>query len=360
MKKSLRRQINESLRENSPEYSIVSQVDDMIIYTHFLGMELKMGELIVSPIRDDDKHPTFNLFEAENPRWPNQILFMDFRMRAGNVFRFVQLFSRLHYNIELQMGEEVCNFIREQLSLKHGMPKWEAPPVEYDMTRKYAIKSMPYRRNHYEFWEDIGVTKDFLDYYDTRAVKYLLDDATDAILKEFQHTTTFAYMIDMYFKMYQPYQENFKKFFNTCPKEYIQGFAQCPHPEGGGDIAVVSKAMKDILVTQAHTEEFLDIIAPHGEGYTIPENLEQWLLSFKRVVLMYDPDYAGILNMNKLKKQLKKSRFNRGAEIVWGFMTPRRIARGGRYVYPVKDPSDFRFIYGEEKTTERLKQIIYG
>lgn len=359
MKKSLRRQINESVKKDSPEYSIISQVDDMIIYTHFLGKELKMGELIISPIRNDDKKPTFNLFEASNPRWPGQILFKDFRMRAGNVFRFVQLFSKLHYGLELRMGEEICNFIKEQLSLKDGMPKWEAPPVEYDMKKSYAIKSMPFRRNHLEYWEDYGVTKDWLDFYDVRAVEYLLDGKTEAIIKSFRHTTTFSYMIGDKFKMYQPYEENFKKFFNTCPKEYIQGFSQCPHKEGGGDIVVLTKSMKDILVIQAHIEEFLNIVAPHGEGYNLGDNFMWWLLTFKKIVLMYDPDLAGIQNMNKVKKQLYKSRFYRGNEITWGFMVPRRIQRAGKWIFPVKDPSDFRFIYGEERTKERLNQIIY-
>ena len=62
MKRSLRRKINESLKEYSPEYSIVSQVEDRVIYQHFLGVDLKMGELIRSPIRPDDDHPSFNLF----------------------------------------------------------------------------------------------------------------------------------------------------------------------------------------------------------------------------------------------------------------------------------------------------------
>ncbi len=336
-----------------------SQIDDIIIYTHFLGRQLKFRELIVSPIRDDDHTPTFNIFPASNPRWPGQILFVDFNGRSGNVFRFVQLFSKLHYGIDMQMGEEVCNFIREQLSLKDGMPKWEAPAPEYDMSRVYNVKTMNMRMGHLEFWDDLGVSKEYLDYYNVRAVEYLMDE-NDSIIKNFRHTITFAYMLWDRFKLYQPYQENFKKFFNTCPSEYIQGFAQCPHVNGGGDMVVLSKSLKDVLVTQAHTDEFLDIVAPHGEGYKLSDWFEQWLLSFKRIVLMYDPDEAGISNMNKIKRQLRKSRFNTGADIAWGFMTPKRILRGGKYVFPVKDPSDFRFIYGEEKTKERLNQIIYG
>jgi hypothetical protein len=360
MKRSIRRKINESIKTYSPEYSITSQVEDRVIYAHFLGMDLKMGELIISPIRAGDKKPTFNLFEAKEPRWPKQVLFKDFQLKAGNVFRFVQLFAREHYDMHMAMGEEVCDFIRTQLALKDGMPKWEAPLIEYDMSREYGVKVMPYRRNHIEYWdEDLGVTQDYLEYYDVKAAQYLLGE-NDTIIKNFGHTTTFAYLMADKFKLYQPYEENFRKFFNTCPKEYIQGFGQCPNPDGGGDIVVLGKSMKDVLVTQAHTDEFLDIVAPHGEGYNLTDGFIKWLCSFKRLVMMYDPDGAGIKNMNKVKRQVRKSRFYRGSEITWGFMSEKRVKRGDEYVFPVKDPSDFRFIYGKTKTKERLKQIIYG
>lgn len=355
---NLRRQYNRQIHEDTPISSLLNEVNDYAIYTFFLGKEVEFKELINSPLRVDPR-PTFNIYPAKEPRWPDQIMFKDFNGETGNVFRFVQLFALYHFNATLDTLPAICDYIRQVMNLREGAPKYEMKMPEYSVeSTHYSIKSMLFKKNHIEFWDDLGVKADMLNFYDTVAVQYLFNEHNE-IIKNFGHTTTFAYLIADRFKLYQPYEENFKKFFNTCPMDYVQGYLQC---QNKFDLLIVTKAMKDILVIQSHTPEWIDIIAPHGEGYIISEKWLYWMLQYRRILILFDPDYAGVRGTNRLRKALKTSRFNQGTQVDYAFISTKRTSRNekGKWEVPIKDSADYRLIYGQHRTEEKLNKLIYG
>lgn len=343
---------------NDPRLQLLTEINDYSIYTHFIGREVKCSELISSPIRQDD-HPSFNIYYAKKPKWDEQILYKDFSGLSGNVFSFVEQWAVYNESTNLKTIFEIVKYIRDKMSLDSGeMIRRVASPEKLD-TSNYKVLVYPkYPKKQVEYLTDLGI--DLVLAQDTYLVygcEFLMNEWQQVIAR-FQGTVTFAYIIFDKFKLYQPYDENFMKFFTACPGDYVQGFQQCRVI--GQSSLIITKAMKDILVIQSHTDEWWDIIAPHGEGYNTSDAWIQWYLNYRRIILMYDPDLTGIRGMNKLRKLIYNHPNYSGQEVVIRFISETgRILKNGKMVFPVKDCSDYRLIYGGERTKKRLQTILH-
>jgi len=338
--------------------NLLERVDDYSIYSFFLNCEFKITDTICSPLRVDPR-PTFNIFPPRDPRWMGQLMFKDFNGKAGNVFQFVEQFMSYQHNVKFQGITDLCEYISTTMQLGTApIQKYAVKMPEIDFTLKFNIKTMlEYKQNHTEYWADIGVYAEMLKVYCVKAMEYLLDDKC-LIVKDFRKTTTFAYIIADRFKIYQPYEENFKKFLNQCPSYYMQGFLQCRQTDY--NVLVVTKAMKDILVMQSHLEQWVDMVAPHGEGYIIEAVWITWMLRYRKIVIIFDPDLTGIKGANRLRKQLLNSPFHTNQEIIVRFVSTTRILKHGKWGVPVKDPADYRLIYGESSTRKLTQRLIHG
>ena len=341
---------------DSPSTKLLSEVDDYAIYSFFIGEDVLLGCLINSPLRTDT-NPTFSLFYPTRvaPRWPGQIIFKDFVGPSGNVFRFVQLFASYHYNKHLDSLGDICEYITEAMKIGTiARTKVEYVPIQL-YKADYGFQSMPYTERHIEFWNDLGAAPGVLQLYDVRAAKYLLDGTR--IVKDLEKLTVFSYVIYDKFKLYNPSGEGFQKFFNQCPADYVQGYQQC---RGTWEKLVITKAMKDIIVMQSHVDKWVDIIAPHGEGYYFSDLWIAWILQYHSIVIIFDYDLAGVKGVNKLKKQLLAHPNYSGQEIAVRFVSTKRILKNGYMPVDVKDSADFRLMFGEQPTKKLLNRLIYG
>ena len=337
---------------------LLGDLDDYSIYCHFLGGEIALKQLIKSPIRYNDHKPTFNIYLPKDPRWEGQILFKDFNGESGNIFKFIQKYAALHENIHLDGFENIIKYIHDKFQNAGPIKKYkiENIPEHTDLTYNFqAYSKMP--DTHLEYWTDLGVEPHLLDIYKTKAAQYLLDGKTHFIIKSFENTLTFGYILFDRFKLYQPFEENFKKFFNTCPRNYVQGYEQCMQQYNKP--LIITKSMKDILVYQSYTEDWLDIIAPHGEGYNTSDIWLYYILQYPKIIIIYDFDLAGVKGANRLRKELQSSRFYRGQDIVCKFVDTRRIKKHGKMECPLKDIADFRLYAGNTVTRKRVNQLIY-
>ncbi len=288
------------------------------------------------------------------------MMFKDYSGPSGNVFQFVQHWAMYHEGIPLGSNQEIVMYIKGKLGISTGVISRKITTPEKPESSEYLISVYPkYQTQHLEYLNDLGIDLELAEHvYFTKACESLMDEY-QRVIQQFRGTTTFAYIIYNKFKLYQPYEENFKKFFNHCPANYVQGFPQCRVI--GQDTLMITKSFKDILVVQSHIEEWLDIIAPHGEGYNISPEWIEWYLQYKRIIIMYDPDLAGLKGLNRIRKAILSHPKYSGQEVLVRFIWEgARTLRDGKMVVPVKDPAEYRLIYGRTKTEERLKQIIYG
>ena len=348
--------IRERLKKRSAN-ELLGELDDYSIYCHFIGEEVMPGQLICSPLRIDRK-PTFNIFYPDRPRWEGQLLYKDFNGETGNVFTFIQKYAAIYDCTILDTNQEAILYAQQKMK-GSTMAKTNNLETPGHKGKKYNFQKfaqMP--PEHLEYWEDIGATKDLLEIYGVVAAEYLLDGETFKIIKSFHRTLTFGYIIGDRFKLYQPDEENFKKFFNTCPRGYYQGYGQCTH--NYGEFLLITKAMKDIIVFQAYTDSWIDIIAPHGEGYSTPDNWLEFMLRYKKIIIVFDFDLAGIKGIKRLTGELRSSRFYRGNEIIYRFVGTKRNMKRGKMVCPLKDIADYRLYSGHTKTKLRVNEMLYA
>jgi hypothetical protein len=330
---------------------VLELVNDYTIYSHFIGKPIPMKEMISSPLRVDP-NPSFNIYYPRKQKWDGQIIFKDFNGETGNVFKFVKLWAAFHECVLLKDAGSLTDYLLKKLGSGESMISHTPPKVSE--TERYDIIRGEFKEIHIDYFASLSVTVEILEQYRISACEYLLD-SKGFIRKDFRNTCTFAYVIFDRFKLYQPEEENFAKFFNQCPPDYMQGYEQC---YGQTDTLLITKALKDILTFQAHTAHWQDGIAPHGEGYILTDNWIAWILRYPKVLIIYDPDYTGVRGANRLRKQLLTSRFYRGNRIAVKFISYRRILKRGKYTAPIKDLSDYRLLSGPEKTRELCENLL--
>jgi hypothetical protein len=77
------------------------------------SLRIKVGEVILSPIRKDN-HPTFILFVPEDK---DEVYFKDFAWQGGNVFKFVKLFALYQESINLKEFTDVVHYIDQRMGI---------------------------------------------------------------------------------------------------------------------------------------------------------------------------------------------------------------------------------------------------
>lgn len=100
------------------------------------------------------------------------------------------------------------------------------------------------------------------------------------------------------YKIYQPKTKD-KKFIKIV--DYIQGSEQCIP---GMPYLLIVSSLKDIMAVKSLRLSKMNIIAPDSENTMIkPHYFENWETEYKKVILMFDNDDAGIAAMEKYKEK---------------------------------------------------------
>jgi hypothetical protein len=180
----------------------------------------------------------------------------------------------------------------------------EALELEKKMANEPTdIRILPYTENGQwamnsageEFWLQYGISDATLKKYRV----YQLESAWCNDRYVYRMTTdmpAFAYYFgDDYFKLYFPKKDKVRFICNT---DHIQGAQQLP---ASGDNLIITKSLKDVMVLN---EYGIPAIAPQSEVHPIMEAVMYELKQrFKNITLVYDYDYTGVKNTNKLRKQ---------------------------------------------------------
>ena len=122
------------------------------------------------------------------------------------------------------------------------------------------------------------------------------------------------------------------KFISNWKSFRLQGAHVIPKQ---GEYIVVTKSMKDVMVLH---EFGIPAIAPISENCYLTDAQHAKLVKrFNKVIVFYDNDNAGIVNMQKFRKQHPE---------LYTCWIPRK--------YEAKDISDYYAKYGKEKTQELI------
>ena len=286
---------------------LFDEVSDYDIYCELTDFEFEIGKPAISPVRVDDDMPSFSLFiptKIHNIR-EEELWWRDFRDGSGDIFKFTRLFAKLHYGVILETRKDIIEFIDDQLGLgilnKNNTKKYNKRALDYDKLKEsieILFTSRPYTKRDILWWAHYGVDIELLTEHDIRSIRYLLDENYNIRKKVSIYDLAFAFVVYDKVKVYMPEAHATKKWRNTCPTEYIQGWTQLK----GYDTLIITKSYKDILVFKSFMN--VDVIAPQSESNSFNDNQIEFIKSnYKNVFVVYDYDAAGQIGSAKLKSQ---------------------------------------------------------
>ena len=137
-------------------------------------------------------------------------------------------------------------------------------------------------------------------------------------------------------RIYMPkHRRRDPKFISNWKSTMIQGSKQLPKT---GDMCVITKSMKDVMSLY---EFGITAIAPNSETiFLTDKQLEKLKKRFKKIVVFYDNDRAGMYNMAKIRHEHPELEY---------FMIPKS--------YKCKDFSDLVCKFGVIKVKEFISNF---
>lgn len=266
---------------------ILSRVTEYDIYQAYIG-NFKVGMIYNSPLRKD-KTPSFGCFYSKKTK---QLLFKDHGTgQCGNVVKFVELYTgKTNYSDILQ---DIVQRLKITNDTKLVSSKQYIPSTETVI----GVVRQEFTETDINYWKQFNISTATLKKFGVSSIKYYLcNGVVKSIYKN--ENPMYAYKVYNHFKIYKPLADKYTKWRNNLTELDIQGFKQLPKT---GDILIITKSMKDVMCLY---EMGIPAISPSSESTFIPDKvLEQLKKRFKRIIIMFDRDGAGITYLRKMSRK---------------------------------------------------------
>ena len=266
---------------------ILSKVTEYDIYAKYIG-QFKVGMIYNSPFRKD-KNPSFGIYYSKRTK---QLLFKDHGTgECGNVIKFVSLFTgKTEYS-------DILSDIVDKLNITNNTKlvssKQYIPPTETVI----GVVRQEFTDVDINYWKQFNISINTLKKFNVNSIKYYL---CNGIVKGTykRENPMYAYKVYNNFKIYKPLADKYTKWRNNLTDYDIQGYEQLPQK---GDILFITKSMKDVMCLY---EMGYPAVSPSSESTFLPKDvLEQLKTRFKRIIILFDRDVAGVKRSRKLSRE---------------------------------------------------------
>lgn len=266
---------------------ILSKVTEYDIYAKYIG-QFKVGMIYNSPFRKD-KNPSFGIYYSKRTK---QLLFKDHGTgECGNIIKFVSLFTgKPEYNDILS---DIVNKLNITNNTKLVSSKQYIPPTETVI----GVVRQEFTDVDINYWKQFNISINTLKKFNVNSIKYYL---CNGIVKGTykRENPMYAYKVYNNFKIYRPLADKYTKWRNNLTDYDIQGYEQLPQK---GDILFITKSMKDVMCLH---EMGIPAVSPSSESTFLPKDvLEQLKTRFKRIIILFDRDVAGVKRSRKLSRE---------------------------------------------------------
>lgn len=266
---------------------ILSKVTEYDIYAKYIG-QFKVGMIYNSPFRKD-KNPSFGIYYSKRTK---QLLFKDHGTgECGNVIKFVSLFTgKTEYNDILS---DIVDNLNITNNTKLVSSKQYIPPTETVI----GVVRQEFTDVDINYWKQFNISINTLKKFNVNSIKYYLcNGIVKGIYK--RENPMYAYKVYNNFKIYRPLADKYTKWRNNLTDYDIQGYEQLPQK---GDILFITKSMKDVMCLH---EMGYPAVSPSSESTFLPKDvLEQLKTRFKRIIILFDRDTAGVKRSRKLSRE---------------------------------------------------------
>lgn len=270
---------------------LLDKVDDYTIYSYYLGA-FKPGKLINSPLRNDDKMPSFAIFPSKD----GALLFKDHGTGvAGNALKFIKLYKGIENRDELE--RELLRIVRKTNPNDCIRKNTYASPVGLGPT-EIGIVRQPFTETDKQYWSNFHISLTTLKKFNVFSIKYFI--CNRVVRGTYKETNPmYAYKVYDKFKIYRPLASKYTKWRTNLTNRHVQGLAELP--QEGGNLLIITKSLKDVMCLY---EMGINAIAASSETTFIPEDILNDLKNkWKHVVILYDRDKTGMLKARDYNKQ---------------------------------------------------------
>lgn len=270
---------------------LLDKVDDYTIYSYYLG-RFKLGKLMNSPLRSDDKIPSFAIFRSKT----GGLLFKDHGSgEAGNALKFIQLYR--HINNRNELEKELLRIV------KNVNPNNEVRRNTYDQPgglyeTDIGIVRQSFTEVDKRYWKQFHISIDTLKKFNVFSIKYFLcNRVVRGTYKE--DSPMYAYKVYDRFKIYRPLASKYTKWRTNLTNRHVQGLSELP--QEGGNLLIITKSLKDVMCLY---EMGFNAIAASSETTFIPDDILTSLKKkWKNIIILYDRDKTGIKTARSYGKQ---------------------------------------------------------
>lgn len=313
-----------------------SKYSDETYFEHYLGFPVTK-KLFTSVLRSDKK-PTCSFYRNKN----GDLIYKDFG--TGDNFNFIglvmEMFNLSYYQainkIAADFGLIKTDIISVKAKIKESTSKiLDTGPTYIQVTTK------SFSKEELDWWNKFGIEQELLDKYKVFSCEHVFINGRLSV-----SSTPNNYIFGYYFgtdngrelwKIYMPLRKKFR-FLNNISMDVLQGYEQLPE---SGPLLVITKSMKDSIVLNRLG---IPAVAPNSEVLIISqEQMDEFHKRFKYIVFYWDRDYAGVTNLQKIRKTYPECAY---------FINPKNTA---------KDLSDcvekFGLRYVRDQIPKYLKQL---
>ena len=272
---------------------LLDKLTDYDIYSYYVG-QFKIGKLFNSPLRSDDKNPSFAIFKGIN----GGLFFKDHGSgEGGNAIKFVKLYKNINTKDELE--RELLRIVRKMNPNSGNAIRTYSYSVDSGPT-DIGIVRQPFTDVDKRYWKQFHISIDTLRKFQVFSIKYFL--CNRVVRGTYKETSPmYAYKVDDKFKIYRPLASKFTKWRTNLTNRNVQGLSELPVE--GGNLLIITKSLKDVMCLY---EMGFNAIAASSETTFIPDDiLDSLRHKWKNVIMLYDRDKTGMLESRKYSKQYK-------------------------------------------------------
>lgn len=326
--------------EFTPEITkefLQSKYSDETYFEYYLGFQVTK-KLFTSVLRTDN-NPTCSFYRNR----VGDLIYKDFG--TGDSYNFIGLvmamFNLSYYQalnkIAVDFGFIKCeHIVTQKVEIKESTNKIDdSGPTYIQVTKK------SFSKEELDWWLKFGIEEPLLNKYNVYSCEHIFINGRLSI-----SSTPSNFIFGYYFgtdngrelwKIYMPLRKKFR-FLNNLSVKILQGYEQLPQ---SGPLLIITKSTKDCIVLNRLG---IPAVAPNSETIIIDqETMNEFHQRFKYIVFYWDRDYAGVTNLQKIRKVYPECAY---------FINPKNTA---------KDLSDcvekFGLRYVRDQIPKYLKQL---
>lgn len=274
---------------------ILDKLTDLDIYTYCIG-QFKVGKLMNSPLRSDDKNPSFGIFQSKT----GGLLYKDQGTGdCGNALKFLKEYKGINTRDKLE--RELLRIVRRiNPNMNVRTNTYDKPKGETDI----GIVRQPFTDIDKKYWKQFNIHIDTLKKFNVFSIKYFLcNRVVRSAYKE--DSPMYAYKVYDKFKIYRPLASKYTKWRSNLTNRHVQGLAELP--KDGGNLLIITKSLKDVMCLY---EMGFYAIAASSETTFIPDDILQSLRAkWKKILILYDRDKTGMLKSRSYSKKYRLDAF---------------------------------------------------